>query len=134
MPGWNWTHHVFNPKNVSVMEIAIDSNRDSARDWDEIPASVSRNLPDALPTALKACLSNPLIIDFETTPDGAVFHIGAVFNGLVFNEDNISNPAPALKRLSKFATSATYILGHNTRPGPGPEPLPGCRNPLFDPH
>lgn len=66
-----------------------------------------------MPATLKNYLSNPLVIDFEATPDGAVFHIGAVFNGRIFNEENMSNPAPPLKRLSRFAQGATYVLGHN---------------------
>ncbi len=99
------------------MEIAQDRDQDSDQDRDResdrIPETASTNLPAALPLDLKDDLSNPLIIDFEATPDGGVFQIGAVFNDLVFNEKNISNPAPALQRLSRFAQGATYILGHN---------------------
>jgi len=75
------------------MEIAQDSNRN----WDGIPASIPGNLPDALPASLKNFLFNPLMIYFEATPDGAVFHIGAVFNGLVLDEDYISFKALAIK-------------------------------------
>jgi ATP-dependent DNA helicase RecQ len=77
----------------------------------DVPKSV-RNA-EALPADLKRFLSDPLIIDFEATPDGELFHIGAVFNGRIFNEENISNPVPALQRLSKFAQGATCVLGHN---------------------
>ncbi len=99
------------------MEIVQDCNQDSARESDGIPELAPGNLPSALPidlkNDLKNDLSNPLAIDFEATPDGTVFHIAAVFNGRIFNEDKISNPAPALKRLSQFAQGATHILGHN---------------------
>ena len=77
------------------MEIAQDRDRDSdqdrIRESNRIPETAPTNLPAALPLDLKDDLSNPLIIDFEATPDGGVFQIGAVFNDLVFNEKNISN-------------------------------------------
>lgn len=90
-----------------------DSDQDRIRESGGIPATAPTNLPAALPFDLKDYLSNSLIIDFEATPDGTVFHIGAVFNGLVFNEESISSSAPVLQRLSLFAQGAKYILGHN---------------------
>ncbi|WP_020585733.1 RecQ family ATP-dependent DNA helicase [Desulfobacter curvatus] len=95
------------------MEITQDIDQNSGRESGRIPSPAPTNLPAALPFDLKTYLANLLIIDFEATPDGDVFHIGAVFNGRVFNEVNISNPVPALKRLSQFAQGATYVLGHN---------------------
>lgn len=86
---------------------------ETARDHDGNGAPKPVRLSEPLPADLKRLLSHPLIIDFEATPDGDVFHIGAVFNGQVFNEENISNPAPALQRLSQFAQAATCVLGHN---------------------
>ena len=91
------------------METTQDRDRESGGKSAHAPT----DLPAALPLDLKTYLSKSLIIDFEATPDGEVFHIGAVFNGLVFNELNISNPAPVLQRLSRFAQGAIFVLGHN---------------------
>lgn len=95
------------------MEISLDLHLNSDAESVGTPLSIPANLPVALSFDIKSCLADSLIIDFEATPDGTMFHIGAVFNGLVFNETEISNPVPALKRLSRFAQGAVYILGHN---------------------
>nr|WP_320191600.1 RecQ family ATP-dependent DNA helicase [uncultured Desulfobacter sp.] len=93
--------------------MANDRDRERERESDERSEPAPKNPPAALASALKAYLSKSLVIDFEATPDGTVFHIGAVFNDQVFNENNISNPTPVFQRLSRFAQGAAHILGHN---------------------
>ncbi|WP_320044755.1 hypothetical protein [uncultured Desulfobacter sp.] len=60
--------------------MAHDRDRERERESDERSEPAPKNPPAALPPALKAYLSKSLVIDFEATPDGTVFHIGAVFN------------------------------------------------------
>ena len=91
------------------MAFAQNRGRESDGRSEPLPGNQSA----ALPPALKAYLSKSLVIDFEAAPDGTVFHIGAVFNGQVFDANNISNPIPVFQRLSRFAQGATHVLGHN---------------------
>ena len=58
---------------------------------------------------LKDCLT----IDFESVPNGALFHIGAILREGKFDESRIIEPKAALERLSDFSRDARYILGHN---------------------
>ncbi len=58
-------------------------------------------------------LENIVSFDFETVPNGEIFHIGAVFNGKTFQRKDIKVLNSALDDLVKFAKGADYILGHN---------------------
>ena len=69
--------------------------------------------PMDLPGELRDWERQTLVIDFETTPEGELFHIGAELNGRIFEEDQVKTPSAALERLSDFAGNARYILGHN---------------------
>ncbi|MCF8076716.1 MAG: RecQ family ATP-dependent DNA helicase, partial [Desulfotignum sp.] len=52
-------------------------------------------------------------IDFETGPNGDIFHVGAIFNANTFEKKDIKDSKTALKELSDFSSGADYILGHN---------------------
>ncbi|MCG8634465.1 MAG: RecQ family ATP-dependent DNA helicase [Desulfobacterales bacterium] len=65
------------------------------------------------PRSVDAYLKDTLIIDFESVPGGDIFHIGALLNGNVFDEDRIKSPGTALRKLADFSRDARYILGHN---------------------
>jgi ATP-dependent DNA helicase RecQ len=54
-----------------------------------------------------------LIIDFEATPNGNIFHVGAIFNGETFEKKDLKTGKAALIQLSNFSSGADYILGHN---------------------
>lgn len=56
---------------------------------------------------------NSLIIDFETVPEGDLYHIGAVLNNTIFERKKIQNAAKALAELSVFSEKANFVLGHN---------------------
>ena len=56
---------------------------------------------------------NVLSIDFETVPDGEIFHIGAVFRDKTFVQKDITDIRTALADLSDFSKNADYVLGHN---------------------
>jgi ATP-dependent DNA helicase RecQ len=57
---------------------------------------------------LKKCL----FLDLET--DGSrLYHIGAVYSGLVFERKGRFDTLAALKQLDRFASGAEYVLGHN---------------------
>ncbi len=57
-------------------------------------------------------LNKCLLLDLET--DGTkLFHIGAVFNGQIFERKGQFNQQRALQELDAFAAGADYTLGHN---------------------
>jgi ATP-dependent DNA helicase RecQ len=58
-------------------------------------------------------LKNIISIDFETVPNGDLYHIGAVFKDKTFQRKDIKNLKAALRDLSEFSKDADYILGHN---------------------
>ena len=57
--------------------------------------------------------NNILIIDFETIPNGDLYHIGAIFKNKIFQRKDIKDTRAALNELSEFSKGADYILGHN---------------------
>jgi ATP-dependent DNA helicase RecQ len=58
-------------------------------------------------------MAQTLFLDLETTRTGKIRHIGAVFNGNVYEKVKNAGSVKILKELDRFAQSATYILGHN---------------------
>jgi ATP-dependent DNA helicase RecQ len=54
-----------------------------------------------------------LLLDLETTRTGKIRHIGAIFNGSVYEKAKNAGSVKVLKELDRFARSAAYILGHN---------------------
>lgn len=62
---------------------------------------------------LSELMAQTLLLDLETTRTGKIRHIGAVFNGRVYEKAKNAGSMKILKELDRFAQSATYILGHN---------------------
>jgi len=52
-------------------------------------------------------------LDLETTPEGKIFKIGAVFQDRTFEKQGRFNLKEALAELDQFGREATYVLGHN---------------------
>lgn len=57
--------------------------------------------------------SQTLLLDLETTRTGQIRHIGAVFNGQVFERTQRAGSRAVLEELERFARPAAYVLGHN---------------------
>ncbi len=62
---------------------------------------------------LQELLTNSLLLDLETTLEGKIFKIGAVFQGQTFERQGRFNLKEALSELDRFGAEATYVLGHN---------------------
>src|SRR5210317_1743068 len=62
---------------------------------------------------LKELLSKSLLLDLETTLEGKILKIGAVFQDHTFERQGRFNLKEALTELDQFGTGATYVLGHN---------------------
>jgi ATP-dependent DNA helicase RecQ len=62
---------------------------------------------------LSGLMAQTLILDLETTRAGKIRHIGAIFNGSVYEKVKNAGSVKILKELDRFAQSATFILGHN---------------------
>ncbi len=62
---------------------------------------------------LSELMAQTLSLDLETTRTRKIRHIGAVFNGRVYEKVKNAGSVKILKELECFAQSATYILGHN---------------------
>lgn len=62
---------------------------------------------------LKELLSKSLCLDLETTHEGKIFKIGAVFQEHTFEKQGRFNLKEALLELDQFGADATYVLGHN---------------------
>ncbi|MGD9188912.1 MAG: RecQ family ATP-dependent DNA helicase, partial [Desulfobacteraceae bacterium] len=58
-------------------------------------------------------MAQTLLLDLETTRTGKIRHIGAIFNGSVYEKAKNAGSVKVLKELDRFARSAAYILGHN---------------------
>jgi ATP-dependent DNA helicase RecQ len=58
-------------------------------------------------------MAQTLLLDLETTRTGKIRHIGAVFNGSVYEKAKNAGSVKILKELDRFARSAAFILGHN---------------------
>ncbi|MFO7962775.1 MAG: DEAD/DEAH box helicase, partial [Desulfobacterales bacterium] len=54
-----------------------------------------------------------LLLDIEATKTGKIRHVGAVFNGRVFEKKDRAGARSILEELDRFARPAGYILGHN---------------------
>lgn len=54
-----------------------------------------------------------LLLDLETTPEGKIFKIGAVFQNRIFEKQARFNLKEALAELDQFGREATFVLGHN---------------------
>ncbi|MCG8619432.1 MAG: hypothetical protein MI802_24685, partial [Desulfobacterales bacterium] len=54
-----------------------------------------------------------LAVDFETLPDGTIFHIGAVVGKQSLDLNDIKDIKAALNELDAFAKGASVLLGHN---------------------
>ena len=72
-----------------------------------------RNNPGLTLPDFQKQFSRVLALDFEATPDGSCFHIGAVLGDGSFCRKNITDLGAALQDLSVFARTAEYLLGHN---------------------
>ena len=62
---------------------------------------------------LPELMAQTLLLDLETTRTGKIRHIGAVYNGQVFEKKQNAGSKAVLEALDRFAQPATYILGHN---------------------
>ena len=62
---------------------------------------------------LSDLMAQTLLLDLETTRTGKIRHIGAVYNGQVFEKKQNAGSKAVLEALDRFAQPATYILGHN---------------------
>ena len=62
---------------------------------------------------LQELLSKSLLLDLETTLEGKIFKIGAVFQSHTFQKKGRFKLADALSELDRFSADATYVLGHN---------------------
>jgi len=62
---------------------------------------------------LTELLSKSLFLDLETTPEGKIFKIGAVFQDQTFERKGRFNLKEALSDLDQFGQYSTYVLGHN---------------------
>lgn len=56
---------------------------------------------------------NTVAIDFESVPNGDLFHIGAVLNEATFERKGIKDSKTAIQELSAFCSGADFVLGHN---------------------
>ncbi len=54
-----------------------------------------------------------LLLDIETTRTGKIRHVGAVYDGRVFEKKSGAGTKAVLEELDRFAQPAAYILGHN---------------------
>ena len=54
-----------------------------------------------------------LLLDLETTRTGRIRHVGAVFNGQIFEKQAPAGSRAVLESLEHFARPAAAILGHN---------------------
>ncbi len=52
-------------------------------------------------------------IDLEVTPDGTIFHVGAVYGGDALSRKVGADPSKALHELDAFVSGARYVVGHN---------------------
>ncbi|MBN1548780.1 MAG: RecQ family ATP-dependent DNA helicase [Syntrophaceae bacterium] len=62
---------------------------------------------------LNELLDKSLYLDLETTPEGKIFKIGAVFQDHTFERQGKFNLNDALSELDQFGAAAAYVLGHN---------------------
>jgi ATP-dependent DNA helicase RecQ len=62
---------------------------------------------------LQELISKSLLLDLETTLEGKIFKIGAVFQDNAFEKQGRFNLKDALSELDQFGAEATYVLGHN---------------------
>ena len=62
---------------------------------------------------LTALFSKSLFLDLETTPEGKIFKIGAIFQDQTFERKGRFNLKESLSELDRFGNSATFVLGHN---------------------
>ncbi|MGK2905492.1 MAG: RecQ family ATP-dependent DNA helicase [Desulfuromonadales bacterium] len=62
---------------------------------------------------IQKILSKSLLLDLETTLEGKIFKIGAVFQGQTFEKQGRFNLKDALSELDQFGAEATYVIGHN---------------------
>jgi ATP-dependent DNA helicase RecQ len=62
---------------------------------------------------LNDVLNNSLCVDLETTLDGKIFKIGAVYQEGTFERQGKFNLQTALAELDQFGAGSTYVLGHN---------------------
>ena len=62
---------------------------------------------------LEKVMKNTLLLDLETTRSGKIRHIGAVFNGTVFEKKEHAGSRAVLEQLDDLGRKASFILGHN---------------------
>jgi len=62
---------------------------------------------------VQALFSKSLCLDLETTPEGKIFKIGAVFKDQTFDRQGRFNLKEAIAELDQFGRETTYVLGHN---------------------
>ena len=60
------------------------------------------NIATGFSDNVKAKFKNTLIIDFETVPNGATYHIGAVLKDKFFQRKDIKHIETALSELAEF--------------------------------
>ena len=57
--------------------------------------------------------SQCICLDLETTLEGKIFKIGAVYQGTTFERQGTFDLHVSLTELDQFGSEATYVLGHN---------------------
>jgi ATP-dependent DNA helicase RecQ len=72
------------------------------------------DLPSRITQAqLSELIAKTLLLDLETTRSGRIRHIGAVFNGRIFEKKIRAGSPDTLRKLEEIARDADFILGHN---------------------
>ena len=58
-------------------------------------------------------MNRTMLLDLETTHSGKIKHIGAVFNGRIFEKTEKAGSKAILDQLDALAQDADFVLGHN---------------------
>ena len=60
---------------------------------------------------LSDLMDSTLLLDLETTRSGIIRHVGAVFNGHIFEKTEKAGSKTVLEQLDKLAQKAEFVLG-----------------------
>ena len=61
---------------------------------------------------LSDLMDSTLLLDLETTRTGKIRHVGAVFNGQIFEKTEKAGSKAVLEQLDNLARKADFVLGH----------------------
>jgi ATP-dependent DNA helicase RecQ len=62
---------------------------------------------------IEGLLNRTLSLDLETTLSGKIRHLGAIFDGRIFEKTKQAGSKAVIEQLDDFAQDAEFILGHN---------------------